>query len=381
MKNAFGWTALGPLAWLTVACHSPASPSATTGDGSSSTATETEGSGMGTTGGGGQGGSEGGSDTGMGTTIGTTHGPETTGDATAGTAADEGVSESGGSSEGGVLIPCEGMCQPRFEGWNGPVMALHQVEDSLPKQCALPWGDEIAVLHDALHGEDASCSCECGEAEGVTCGPTVLHRMTSNCAAAQGTFPLAIGCNDIPTSANNSWWLEYPDPSGGSCDPVAQTDVPPAYWSQRVTLCGIDDSWSPAGECELDEQCAAPPLDDEAVCYWLEGEHECPAGDREVYYADYLDDRGCDACTCGEPEGVCGTLGNFPQGAYSDDDCTVDVGSVDESGCSHINGTLGSVHLGPVGSNTACTPNPVGPTGGVAPTGAVTLCCGFESMP
>lgn len=369
MKYPHRWSSLGVLAWMMVACSPAAAPSVTTGEdgGSSSSGAMTSASGS-------EGGSTAGVDTGSDPTHDTSSGSDTT---VGGDTSTAGPSD---SSDGGTMIPCEGTCQPHFDGWNGPVMALHQFEETLPKQCALPWGDEIAVLHDALHGDDASCSCECGEAHDVSCGPTMLRRQGNGCTTVQSSIPLSFGCNDITGVTNSDWRLEYPEPTGGSCDPVAQTDVPPAYWSRRVTLCGLDDSWNPAGECDGTEQCAATPLVDEAVCYWLEGEHQCPAGEREIYYADYADDRGCDACTCGEPEGVCGTFGNFPQPAYADDDCTVGAGSIDETACSHINGTVEAVYLGPVGSNTSCTANPVGPTGGVQPTGAVTLCCGFESM-
>ena len=115
------------------------------------------------------------------------------------------------------------------------------------------------------------------------------------------------------------------------------------------------------------------------VCIWQEGSLECPAGgysDRFVRHASEDDDRNCQACTCGSPEGECS--GSVV--LRSSNDCSgatpslvVTIGGACSS---NVGGTVSSASAGTLSvENVACEPSVGTAIGEAEPADPYTLCC------
>lgn len=127
-----------------------------------------------------------------------------------------------------------------------------------------------------------------------------------------------------------------------------------------------------------------PPTDSGfQLCIEHDGMLPCPPGPYQnslVEYAGVADTRGCSSCTCGSPSGVtCG--GTWT--AYTDTMCQTEW--VAQNGtpgqytppATCVGPSIGeqSVMYRQSATGGSCAASAVMPTGGVSPTGPVTLCC------
>ncbi len=285
------------------------------------------------------------------------------------------------STTDGTPMPCDGTCvQPAPDGWNGPVV-LAQATDR-PASCSDPaYSHAVASGYAGVVADAASCGCECDVGDAATCDDEGLlaRHSESDCGDLPFALPLELGCNDV-SDQSDRYYTWSPTASGGSCEASASVEVPPLEYTGRLAACATEDTAS--GACEGDSACMPTPADDAAVCFWSVGDVECPdslGGVREVFYADApTDTRSCEACTCDEPEIWCDQPGVMLIG--NNDTCGV-AGTplaipIAPDVCVHYNG-LQSVLWSAAGTpHTVCdSPSDPGPTGGVVPQGAVTVCC------
>jgi hypothetical protein len=303
--------------------------------------------------------------------------------------------DTGSDSTGAVEpMPCGSTCVALPGGeWQGPVaLSIDDAGDPAPG-CSEAWGTAVDELFSGLVAPPAQCECSCGDAEDVTCSPTLtLNRKANNgasCAVAAvlDSYQLSPGCNLIEHPADpddvlsdTRWDLVVPGPEGGSCDPIGDSMIAPPSFTTRYTMCG--ESSPAAGECNGGQTCVA---DTEApLCVWTEGDVECPGdgfGVKHLVFSPEVEDtRSCTACTCGEPEGTCVTSG---VDLYDfDNNCMpqmfnapVDMPAV---GCvisefhvfdaSYPNSAIPT-------PQTSCEPGVSNATGDVDVQGPVTVCC------
>lgn len=295
---------------------------------------------------------------------------------TTSTGSDDG---SDGSSSGAPEMPCEGTCAPTFEGWHGPAVALRGVGSQPAPQCEGEFGTELLTAWSDVTADVAVCECSCGAAEGTDCGDGVtIHRYTANCVALQDTYVVGANCLDIPNLNNPySWRVETPSPQGGACDVMSDVELPEPQFLDAVRLCGAEAA--PAGTCD-EGQCVATPSDEQGgLCYWLEGEHECPMGERTVLLdGGYSDMRGCTECGCGEPAGECVFEGNLVAGAFGSSSCAnaLWVGLFAPEECTPVEADVYALQMAELPTpDVACEPSGGQPTGDIAPTGLTTMCC------
>mgnify|MGYP007032564842 FL=1 len=273
------------------------------------------------------------------------------------------------------------------EGWIGPVSVLDGAANVMLPDCGGAYPELVAEHSTQPVGADATCSCTCGSATGVSCTYQIAGFPNSNCTGTPGpgwTPLLALnGCVNTPTSTN-SWWSLQANPSGGSCTPTSNKQVPTPTFDRQIRVCGGD--WTAVG-CESGEVCVqAPgvPLPPE-ICIYREGEHDCPTGpyvERSVHQTAYEDTRDCSpACECASPQGECtGTTATL----FRDVDTCVQefcasppCNVIKSQGCSQISlSQVRSVRRNLNASfSGSCAEEGFAPTGAVLPTEPVTVCC------
>jgi hypothetical protein len=238
--------------------------------------------------------------------------------------------------------------------------------------------DQVHVLHDNLVGAAPSCDCDCGGVSGATCAPFTLHERVESCED-EDFFPTQLAvprgaCVELRNSAIS--WIhdtdELPQVSGGDCDPIDDSDIPPVAWTDTFLTCEAANS----GGCEDDGTCVPGDVDT-PICISQPGNLECPAGpwtERTLVFQNFEDDRACTQCTCGEPTGPCG--GGFIFWNDSNGGCNTgllgiyEAGNVciDEPNATHVQ--LDTNHL-----DASCAPSGGDPVGSADPIDPLTLCC------
>jgi hypothetical protein len=263
-------------------------------------------------------------------------------------------------------------------------------------------------LFDKVINSPAECDpCECGASEGKCKGlPPSIEIRSGTCAqAGAGALPfngpagwdgscsseggLAAGalCNGVPC-AQSIWAAPLPGPESESCAPksAAPSFKTETNWEIFALACQGNTREDDCGSSK--KYCLNDPGPEWLFCVSQKGVHaakECPANYNYAKYvlypAETLDDRGCEACSCGEPEGsAClGMLTSYDDGACQEKFVDVPLGSMMD-GC--INVQPGH----PLGSKTVtgleympgtCTGSGGNPKGAVSPDpmNAVTFCC------
>lgn len=276
------------------------------------------------------------------------------------------------------------------EGWSGPV-AVHQaafdpqVRKPEPPPCGAAYPDAAASGFEDLLADPATCGCACGDANGTACDNSTTLRFWGDDATcgegiAQVVTIFASGCNALPTEfAGNGNYSAAPlTVVGGACAPSTEEAIEPALWAWQSQACGGGTIIEDAG-CADERVCAPlPESRDAAMCIWQAGEHECPDAFATVrtLYEGIDDNRGCETCSCGSPNGFCDsadiTLSGgancvFPEAG------TVGVdGECDNSG--NANAAVAATLSG--GSPTAfCVPSAPESAGAAVGTEPVTVCC------
>ncbi|MBK8252627.1 MAG: hypothetical protein IPK82_08155 [Polyangiaceae bacterium] len=312
----------------------------------------------------------------------------------------------GNGGEGGTTPVCTGLCvNGPPSGFTGPF--LYQItapESLLPCPDVAP---EIGFEGFAdLQVEPHTCpTCSCGPAGCVL--PEAMFASAAKCAGAEGAVSTVF---DAPPGWEGTCTQENAIDAGLTCEssPCVQsvTVAAPTVESCKPAENGAamlpKPSWKVAArECRIapldgdgcapwGEVCAPAPPKGFDLCLYREGDDpafECPEdySRRVVVFAGVKDGRECSPCACGEPEGAaCGALVK----AYSDGACGVQIGAttvgLNQPGCFDV--LSGSA----VGSKDAfltvekpgsCAHSGGEPTGELAPSAPVTLCCQTEDLP
>lgn len=155
-------------------------------------------------------------------------------------------------------------------------------------------------------------------------------------------------------------------------------------WGRTVRECKPDLA---AEACEPGQVCVRAPPGDGKLCLHVKGDHsQCPPGyERSVFYQGAKDERGCEECECGGPEGMqCEALVSvYTDGACSSLVLATTLGTggsecVDVLSGAALGSTEAAALLWVPGS---CAASGGAPVGDAAPVGPFTLCCPEEPGP
>ena len=295
-----------------------------------------------------------------------------------------GTSGTSGADMGPGACAPTGTCMPAAPiDWLGPFAILEGTGD-MPASCPDGWGQDLLVAWKDLTVPASTCECTCEAPQGVTCGDTSLVQSSSNsCNILVKSWPVGASCTNVSAKDGQAqyWTASQPDVAGGSCTATPTTVIPPTSWGAGVVACAPMEQ---AGACAEDGQsCVGLPDASSRLCIAVEGDEGCPAGTpyqtRELLYRNVADDRGCAACTCGDPAGTCtGAKVRLVDAS----DCNAGafiVGTVPADGsCEQI--TPGPAQGAKLDTTTAtimatCEPSAAAPTGEATPADPVTLCC------
>ncbi len=237
-------------------------------------------------------------------------------------------------------------------------------------------------------GGPATCtSCSCAGAQNVGCAAPVLacYKGSSSCG---GNVDFASNqndnnCHNFPGSlfgaVDDSCVRSVPSLPMGDCPASGGIPTLPPAWNTQRDLCRLTEY---GGGCDSGQVCVTKAVGafDARICAVREGEDSCPAewSPVAVGYATTLDDRGCDACTCGAPQGLSCTPGDVD--IYDSDNCN-DFAQTIGASCSETSGAIdllsGSYRLnaGVVSGQGTCTAGGGQPNGAVTGEKPVTICC------
>ena len=293
--------------------------------------------------------------------------------------------------------------------WLGPV-------EDMPTCCPGAAGCETAGavptkkfrLFKDLIAPPAECdACACEASEG-TCTelPATIEVRSSLCnqpgggalpfagppgwdgsCSADGALVAGAMCNGVPC-AQSIWAPPLPGPTTEACAPtsaIPTAKIEPARWATGGLAC---QGKPRAEQCpNSDETCYEDPGPGWWQCVYHDGiDTECPDNFWKtpivLYPEEAIDERGCEACTCGDPMGS-GCLGQVP--IYSDSACQVQTTTLLVSsmkdGCAEINPpglALGSKKVTGLGYMPGvCAASGGAPKGAVMGNvkEAVTFCC------
>lgn len=300
------------------------------------------------------------------------------------------------------------------DGWFGPNLYWIGPPDEnpgCPPEAILPG----ATLHADLGPVDHACpSCDCGPSE-TTCLPSTNWTLAAaKCAdadsATQTPFDVLSPdwtgtCNQdnaVPQNALcdgapcvQSVTVVAPQALSAPCAPATTGQEyrpgPPWPWAKLAQECLVTPSDTcTAGESMEGRTCIPTPGDYLACISLDHGDHQgdidCPSpfyDEKHTLYRTVADTRACAQCTCGAPKGAeCAVQASVHgDAACSDILGLVVVFSGDRQACFDVSSGVA------LGSKTAqlklttegtCTPSGGEPTGTVAPTDRVTLCCHHE---
>lgn len=325
------------------------------------------------------------------TTVGSTGYPgETSSDGTTSESGTEhGADESSESSSSGEPIPsCDETTHrcvpPPPDGWSGPVALVVTAAESAGSGCEGEYGITQTTGFGGLLAPEPTCTCECGSPQDVECGDetSVLYYPpdfpTPGVNASDCITPAAaveISNLEAFAGASPSRWRANPvEASGGTCTPLATSEVVPAAFSGRVDACAPAD---PVLSCEDGTLCMPEPQSplEAMLCIWRDGENTC-SGEYSVdrtMHTGFADSRSCSACSCGDPTGAtCDDSSLWVWTGFDSHELVAD------GDCRYL-GNFGAVTAlnfdpGP-SSGGSCQPSGGIAQGGSEPTGPITICC------
>lgn len=237
-----------------------------------------------------------------------------------------------------------------------------------PAGCAFP---------ETIHASAAPCS----QAESASLSFDPPSGWEGTCSA-EGPVPAGLQCAGEPCVQS----ITIAAPTVTPCEPGESTPVNkhPIAWGKKVRQCRVNVD-EDGGGCPHGGWCAPTPAEGFQLCLFLHTDdpaYLCPSDYAERHLVNVgppEDHRGCEPCSCGDPDGACSALvsihtnaacgallGSFP------------VSSTTEEGCFDL--PPGS----PLSSKSAvwavdapgtCTASGGTPSGAIEPTGPVTLCC------
>ncbi len=220
--------------------------------------------------------------------------------------------------DAGPVCGGENVCIEVPSEWIGPV-ALFEADTvaELP-DCEGTFPEELATLGGDIVGAD-TCACECGDMQGLTCGPALISETTQSVAGTCPSFPtncqspaicnveIPPGTLLIPTShLGKSFTSKKGAVLEGSCEAPTATGTLTSQFQKRARLCqanAIGDS------CEQGQACA-PSLPEEAgeACIVHTGDIECPENtpytQKTLFFEGIDDQRQCEStsCSCSEAD-------------------------------------------------------------------------------
>ncbi len=219
---------------------------------------------------------------------------------------------------------------------------------------------------------DAAVESECS-ADPAACPDVEVreHGEFSTCTApgAQISMLTPGACKSFPLKQNvkvePSDWIA----GAGACIPSTQAEIPTPSWGVTARACAPANQ---KGTCESGRACVPPPPAGSRLCIFRSADHACPSGyDKRLLHGDYTDGRGCEACTCGSPTGVCGGSVTL----YSDSSCTTAIGAGEFEECLGPFSQVRSARYQPSADDVACAPSEGAVTGSVTLEDPVTFCC------
>ncbi len=298
------------------------------------------------------------------------------------------VCTNGLDDDGNGLTDCEDplcgsyACVPEApDGWDGPAWLHVGTEDPFCEAGRLVVDGGVGPLSFS----EADCSaCSCSDATGATCPlPTVELFDSTSCSGA----PFA---TEVPV--NNCTMVDDPvefdsarvvpsSPQGGSCAASGGTpDLELPSWASHGVVCRADVAQAGAG-CGGTSVCLAKPPSPYLgrFCFHRLGDVPCPNGSdtRHVVFGGWSDTRGCNSCQCSDPAGACadGTMRVFGNGFCSLGSNTVPM----DGSCTQLSGGQFFTSIlyqgGGQPSWVSCAPSGGDPTGTVAATDPMTVCC------
>ncbi|MEN9577785.1 MAG: hypothetical protein RJA70_794 [Pseudomonadota bacterium] len=281
-------------------------------------------------------------------------------------------------------------CVPPPPPGFSPVFALATTGPGTNPSCAGSYTElPIAGLHQIPSAEAAACDCQCS-ASGATCRVQLDFYEGSACSGVPWTLTgaqrLESGvCDDVlldkqgtPGSESVRALMQPPAKTTGTCT-ATPLPLPSVEWG--VSAQGCAPPVSNALGCDLGSCIPNPPEELGPLCVSQVGDVDCPASfpRKQVFYRDVEDTR---ACQCG-----CSVTCATHVTAYTGDACMPDPGTtatlvVADDSCVPLPLDPSPSGPGALDDETrsfrtpaATCPAELQTTGGVSPTGAVTVCC------
>jgi hypothetical protein len=308
-------------------------------------------------------------------------------------------SSSGGEEQKDAGPSCACVVTPP-EGWIGPVALYEGPSNIAPPACGGRYSIAVHTGSKDVSAPDATCGCSCGAPTGASCGtPQVTFFRDKTCTAVsactgatslpsgtctRSTPPSGSSCNDGDV---RGFAISAAPATGGSCTPIATTDVQPAQYGNVARLCGLPTDADGGVAIEPAEKaacgggtiCAPPPNTPFASnnhCVVRTGSWMCPAGypaKRTVYdETKGTDTRSCSACTCGAANGSCAVDLNTFTGNNL---CTSAPSlTTTPATCSQFTTQTRFISTAPQYSGS-CAPSGGAPVGSFVPADPTTVCC------
>ncbi|MGD0678961.1 MAG: hypothetical protein ABSC94_26450 [Polyangiaceae bacterium] len=267
--------------------------------------------------------------------------------------------------------------------------------------CAGTYATDLADGHNEPVIGPTTCSCSCGNVEGLTCSaPYVEVWVNQGCGGTTFGNSLNGGaCTAVETTQggiNSGQIIDAGAPTGGSCTPHLDAGIPPwnpnaaSAWARTGRICApaaIQAYFDgPAGGCAANNVCVPLPAQTflgGKVCLYSPGQVACPKNytGQFNYFDGGTDTRTCiDGCTCGRVTGAeCNTSVNL----YSGAGCSGGGQSITTSCSGYAFSNLGSGSgISALATQTisggvcAAQENDTAASGSVlANSGAITVCC------
>jgi hypothetical protein len=315
------------------------------------------------------------------TTVSTTDAPATTASTSTTSTDDESSTGTVDGSSTGDDIACTGQCVAAPRGWNGPVVVGYATEGDASCEDDV-YANAAVTGNIGLEAPDFTCGCSCSVSEEGACDPfsSLLLHEDADCGDAPQTIGLDLGCNNI-TDQDLGYFRWSIGASGGACEAAPSVVEQPLQYAESHVACATNVVAE--GVCGGEDACVATPTSDAPLCWWQEGDVDCPAeltGGRQVIYTEpAIDTRGCSSCECGEPEVTCDAPGVVV--VQENNSCSIvnpnpaPIG-VAPGDCDTIGNARSVIWDVPGEPDTACAATaPSEPTGSAEPQGPVTVCC------
>lgn len=267
------------------------------------------------------------------------------------------------------------LCVPTAAtGWSAP--SVLEIGNATAPPCEAPYPSEAYVGHAIPAAPQAVCSaCSCSDPVSTGClFPPNICQKNGGCSGSCNAGSLwGSGCIEAPSASSQLVW-EPGAADTGTCEAGTSTPTLEApVWQREARLCA--PATAAAAGCGTGEVCMPRPTDTQArFCVVQSGDRACPAGyedSRELFYAEFDDQRGCSACTCTYRSSGCGAAID----AYEGSGCTGNVvaAAIPYGVC--VTADPASYAITPTSIDPGCDSfggQPIGTVQGALPS---TVCC------